>query len=197
MISTIAVCFHSFYNLKNCARPPMTAPVVYRKLHSSYFKGETLTVLASVMCINLCVLIPGQKNHLCVWHSSMRMRFSNQPWRIYKLHFMRKFHWEMKAGNIVSNREGHAKLVGSGLGRWRALIPRGRPLSKGLQWNQFQIISVHNGFTDTDLTFLIQNILQAVNVQVFTSTLFQHVLTSKKCWWTASFCKSLLTPHEL
>lgn len=31
------------------------------------------------------------------------------------LHFMRKIHREMKAGNILCDREGHAKLAGSGL----------------------------------------------------------------------------------
>ncbi|MEQ2296735.1 hypothetical protein AMECASPLE_027597 [Ameca splendens] len=31
------------------------------------------------------------------------------------LHFMRKIHREMKAGNILCDREGHAKLAGAGL----------------------------------------------------------------------------------
>lgn len=30
------------------------------------------------------------------------------------LRFMRKIHWEMKAGNILCDREGHAKLAGAG-----------------------------------------------------------------------------------
>lgn len=31
------------------------------------------------------------------------------------LHFIREIHQEIKAGNIVSDREGHAKLAGCGL----------------------------------------------------------------------------------
>lgn len=34
---------------------------------------------------------------------------------LHYLRFMRKIHWDMKAGNIVSDKKGHAKLTGSGL----------------------------------------------------------------------------------
>lgn len=31
------------------------------------------------------------------------------------LRFMRKIHWEMKAGNVLCDRKGHAKLADGGL----------------------------------------------------------------------------------
>lgn len=34
---------------------------------------------------------------------------------LHYLCFMRKIHRDMKAGNIVSDKKGHAKLAGSGL----------------------------------------------------------------------------------